>query len=118
MRFPTREQTSAAANVVHAAAGNITTTILAAPGANKRYRLFAWEVALDEASAIRVKLNLRRPGSTLIARAALGGNQPSDHVSFGEGGFLMGGNQAVDMVSAAAAATNFDYVIRYAIEGV
>ncbi len=118
MTTSSRWQIFASGSVVHAAAGNIVTAIVAAPGATKRTRIFGFDIGLLETSAIRVRFALRSGAAGLfLGRGGVGGNQPSDHIYFGDDGLTLSGNVVLNLVTDAAAAATVHYVIRYITEG-
>lgn len=111
-----QKSTDAVAAVAGVAA--VDTTLVAAPGANFRVKIISLHVTLDVGAAGRVQFR-GRDGTTGIVFGVMsvGPNQPSDHVYFGEGGYAIADNEALQVRSiASVAAQNVVYVATYVVE--
>lgn len=116
MRFTSRYQ-QASPGTIAVVAGTVTITVIPAPGATKRLRIFAVDLVLDEGLNARVRANVRESGSTVFARLGLSQQSPADHVHLNEGGYALVPNTACDIALQSTVAGNVHYVIRYITEG-
>lgn len=116
MILPNWYQMGDTGSVAFAAAGNSTTVIKVALGSTRAYRLFALDVVLDDAINTRGRFSLR-DGTGYFARGGFGGNQPSDHCYFGEGGYLCAPNTNLSLFLSVQAACDVYWTLRYLIEG-
>jgi len=90
----------------NAAAGTATQqTLIAAPGAGLRFRVFRIDITMQDGSpAGRAEVRARSGLSFYFGAMGFTGNQPSDHCDFGETGIAIGENTALILRDVATVA--------------
>ena len=99
-----------------------STTLLAAPGANLRYRIFGVDLVALPTNTGKVRCGLRDIVSAIaIGTTSInaGGGNIGDHLFFGEGGIVLPTNSGLEARHiASVAAQDCTIVVRYIVEDV
>lgn len=115
--FTKYQISSSTVNIV-VGVGFSNTNLVAAPGANKRVRVLATHVILDNGAAGRVEIRFRSGGAANnYGMCSVMPNQPSDHIYYGEGGVAIEVNDSYQArCIASVAAQNIFLTTLYIVE--